>query len=211
MHELLIGFLIVALVAIQIYVFSITLEKIKNFKNILPSQENFKTVKVFIKESDIESISLNHIFKNLKDYRQGKQLVDIDNKTSNIDNNSEIEKKEPQLINQYSNVVFEAKSSKKSVEINDVFVLAFIINIDSDNFEPPSFNDFLVVSGPIQNVSEKIVNGKTIYSKKYTYRMYPTKEGLLVIKPASIKINGEIYKTKPITINVLKPDNKFPF
>ena len=65
MHELLIGFLIVAIVAIQIYIFSLTLEKIKIFKNILPNQENFKTVKVYLKESEIESISLVNIYKNL--------------------------------------------------------------------------------------------------------------------------------------------------
>ena len=65
MHELLIGFLIVAIVAIQIYIFFITLEKIKIFKNILPNQENFKTVKVYLKESEIESISLVNIYKNL--------------------------------------------------------------------------------------------------------------------------------------------------
>ncbi len=68
MHELLIGLLIVTIVAIQIFVFKITLEKIKFFKNILPSQENFKTVKVFIKESEIESVSLVNIFKNLSEF-----------------------------------------------------------------------------------------------------------------------------------------------
>lgn len=68
MHELLIGFLIVAIVAIQIYVFSITLEMIKNFKNILPSQDNFKTVKVYLKESEIETISLVSIYKNFPVY-----------------------------------------------------------------------------------------------------------------------------------------------
>lgn len=82
MHELLIGFLIVAIVAIQIYVFSITLEKIKIFKNILPSQENFKTLKVYIKESDIETISLIDIFKNLEKYTNKKlesfEIPDLD-------------------------------------------------------------------------------------------------------------------------------------
>lgn len=85
MHELLIGFLIVAIVAIQIYVFYITLEKIKIFKDILPSQENFKTVKVYIKESEIETISLIDIFKNLHNY------CDKDRKKNDTNQNSIIE------------------------------------------------------------------------------------------------------------------------
>jgi hypothetical protein len=89
MHELLIGFLIVAIVAIQIYIFSITLEKIKIFKNILPNKENFKTVKVYLKESEIESISLVNIYKNLPEYSNKDRNKNNKNNDSNFE---EVEK-----------------------------------------------------------------------------------------------------------------------
>lgn len=77
-HELLIGILIVAIVAIQIYVFITTLDKIKFFKNILPNQGSFKTVKVFIKESEIETVSLVHIFKNIEKYKDIEEEKPVD-------------------------------------------------------------------------------------------------------------------------------------
>jgi hypothetical protein len=73
MHNLIIWFLIIIIVAVQAYVFKITLDKIKIYKNILPDQDNFKTVKVLIKESEIETISLVSIFKNLKNYSQNRE------------------------------------------------------------------------------------------------------------------------------------------
>lgn len=73
MHNLIIWFLIIVIVAVQAYVFKMTLDKIKIYKNILPDQENFKTVKVLIKESEIESISLISIFKNLNNYSQNRE------------------------------------------------------------------------------------------------------------------------------------------
>ncbi len=102
MHEFLIGVLIVAIVAIQTFVFIITLDKIKIFKKILPNQENFKTVKVFIKEEDIETVSLEDIFKNLGAYTKNQEIVEapeFDYKTSN--HNEELT--ETMLIEEDSN------------------------------------------------------------------------------------------------------------
>jgi len=220
MHELLIGILIIAIVAIQIYVFSITLEKIKIFKNILPSQENFKIVKVFIKESDIETVRLVDIFRDLKKYsdinQDGNLEIHSKNSTIQIKNDGESENvlvlnKDSELTNQSPKIEFIAKSSKKTLNINDIFVVAFIIDIDTDNFTPPLFEGFQIVSGPVENVSEKLIDDVIIYKKKYIYKLYSSKQGLLVIKPASVIFNGLNYKTKSIDINVLKPDNNLLF
>lgn len=70
MHNLIIWGLIVIIVVVQAYVFKMTLNKIKIYKNILPNQDNFTIVKVFLKESEIETISLVSIFKNLENYSQ---------------------------------------------------------------------------------------------------------------------------------------------
>lgn len=90
MHELLIGILIVTIVAIQIYVFITTLDKIKFFKNILPNQGNFKTVKVFIKENEIETVSLVHIFKNIEKYKDIEEEKTIEKEFINQNSHKQI-------------------------------------------------------------------------------------------------------------------------
>lgn len=99
-------------------------------------------------------------------------------------------------------VKFEAKVSKKKLGVNERLRIDFEMNQDGDNFVPPSFNDFTVVGGPNTSVSNSWVNGKRSYSKTYSYFLAPKKRGTFTIKQATIEIDGEIYKTFPVTINV---------
>ena len=46
-------------------------------------------------------------------------------------------------------VTFEAKVSKKKLGVNERLRIDFEMNEDGDNFNPPSFQDFTVVAGPI--------------------------------------------------------------
>ena len=68
MHEILIVIVIIAIVALQIWVAFDTFKKINLFKMIIPSESNFETVKVFIPESQIKNIKVDHILSNLKSY-----------------------------------------------------------------------------------------------------------------------------------------------
>lgn len=99
-------------------------------------------------------------------------------------------------------VKFEAKVSKKKLGINERLRIDFEMNKDGDNFVPPNFKDFTVVGGPNTSVSNSWVNGKRTYSKTYSYFLAPKKRGTFTIKQATIEIEGEIYKTFPVTINV---------
>ena len=99
-------------------------------------------------------------------------------------------------------VKFEAKVSKKSLGINERLRIDFEMNKDGDNFVPPSFEDFDVVMGPNTSVSNYSGNGKRVYSKTYSYFLAPKKRGKFTIKQATIEIDGETYKTFPITVNV---------
>jgi len=99
-------------------------------------------------------------------------------------------------------VKFEAKVSKKKLGVNERLRIDFEMNKDGDNFVPPSFADFDVVGGPNTSMSNYSRNGKRSYSKTYSYFLAPKKRGKFTIKQATIEIDGEIYKTFPITINV---------
>ena len=99
-------------------------------------------------------------------------------------------------------IVFEAKPSKTSLGLNERLRIDFTMNADGDNFQPPVFDGFKVISGPFQQVSQVWENGKMSFSKSFTYIIMPERQGRITIKQASVEIKGQIYKTSPVTINV---------
>ncbi len=99
-------------------------------------------------------------------------------------------------------VKFEAKVSKKKLGVNERLRVDFEMNKDGDNFTPPSFLGFTVVGGPNQSISNSWVNGKRSYSKTFSYFLEPKGRGKFTIKQATIEIDGQIYKTLPIQVEV---------
>ncbi|WP_179009258.1 BatD family protein [Winogradskyella forsetii] len=105
-------------------------------------------------------------------------------------------------------IKFEAKVSKKKLGVNERLRIDFEMNQDGDNFVPPSFEDFDVVGGPNTSVSNYSRNGKRSFNKTYSYFLAPKQRGKFTIKQATIEIDGETYKTFPITIEVTAAVNK---
>jgi hypothetical protein len=99
-------------------------------------------------------------------------------------------------------VTFEATVSKNELGINERLRVEFTMNKDGDNFKPPSFNGFRVVAGPSQSVSNMFINGQRSFSKSYTYLLTPLKKGAVAIGQAAIEIDGDVYKTSPVNIQV---------
>ncbi|WP_298893935.1 BatD family protein [uncultured Psychroserpens sp.] len=99
-------------------------------------------------------------------------------------------------------VKFEAKLSKQKLGVNERLRIDFVMNKDGDNFNPPDFANFNVVGGPNTSVSNSWLNGQHSYNKTYSYFLAPTKKGKLKINEASIEIEGVVYKTKAVTVNV---------
>ncbi len=99
-------------------------------------------------------------------------------------------------------VTFEAKVSKRRLGLNERLRVDFEMNENGDNFNPPSFSNFKVVSGPQQAVSRSWVNGVQSFSKTYTYFLTPKMKGKVTIGQAIVTIGGEIYKTTPLEIEV---------
>ena len=83
-------------------------------------------------------------------------------------------------------VSFDAKVSKKRLGLNERLRIDFIMNENGDNFIPPDFANFLVVSGPQQSVNRSWVNGVSSFSKTYTYFLTPNSKGTLRIGQAQI-------------------------
>lgn len=98
-------------------------------------------------------------------------------------------------------VTFEAKVSKKKLGINERLRIDFVMNEDGDNFEPPNFEYFTVI-GPNQSISNSWLNGVKTFSKTYSYFLIPKKKGKFTINQAKIEIDGDIYKTLPIRVEI---------
>ena len=102
----------------------------------------------------------------------------------------------------HGQITFDAKVSKKRLGLNERLRIDFVMNENGDNFVPPVFTNFTVVSGPQQSVNRSWVNGVSSFSKTYTYFLTPKLKGIVGIGQAEITIQGEVYKTSPIEIQV---------
>ena len=102
----------------------------------------------------------------------------------------------------WGQINFEVSVSKKQLGLNERLRVDFKIDKPGDNFRPPKFSSFRVISGPMQSVSNVFVNGKRTYSMTYTYFLTPLQQGVYDIEQAQIEYEKNTYKTTPVTINV---------
>lgn len=102
-------------------------------------------------------------------------------------------------------VEFKTTVSKSKLGVNQSFRIIFSINKQgADNFTPPSFKNFRIVSGPSQSVNQYWINGKVSFSQSYTYIIQPKSIGTYTIPSAIIQFNGKPLKSNAVKINVLK-------
>jgi hypothetical protein len=105
----------------------------------------------------------------------------------------------------FAQIQFEAKVNKQSLALNEKLRIDFTVNGDGDDFVPPSFEGFRVFAGPYQSVKIDYVNGRGTFNKAYSFFLIPLKRGKITIKPATIDVNGKIYKSAPVTISITEP------
>ena len=96
--------------------------------------------------------------------------------------------------------------SNNKLGLNQRLRIEYSINKQgADNFKAPDFQDFQVIQGPSQSVSQSWINGKVSFTQSYTYILKPKRRGELIIKPASISINGGTIDSKMMKIIVTEP------
>lgn len=103
---------------------------------------------------------------------------------------------------------FSVKVSTDSVLLGNYFQVTFTLeNAQGDQFEPPAFDAFEVVSGPNVSSSFSMVNGKVTQSLSYSYYLEPRDIGNYYILPAAIQADGKVLETQPLEILVVpNPD-----
>ncbi|MGB5529416.1 MAG: BatD family protein, partial [Ignavibacteriaceae bacterium] len=107
---------------------------------------------------------------------------------------------------------FTASVNETTVADNERFQVSFTFSGSSINnltkFSPPSFENFMVLSGPNQSTSIQIINGAQSASLTYSFVIQPKSVGMYSIGSASIEQDGTTYQSKPIKISVVKGKDK---
>ncbi len=106
----------------------------------------------------------------------------------------------------WAQVTFQATASQ-SCELGGTWRVVFKVNdSDATDFTPPSFENFDVMSGPSSSVysNYQMINGKftSESSLAITYLLSPNVEGELTLGEATVKVDGKVYKSKPIKVKV---------
>ena len=92
-------------------------------------------------------------------------------------------------------------NAPKAVENGQRFEITFTIsgNGNISDFNPPKITDFQYFGSGQES---SFINGSV--SVKYIYYYMAVNEGTFTIEPASVKIKNKVYKSDPITVEVVK-------
>lgn len=84
-----------------------------------------------------------------------------------------------------------------SIPPNTTFQVTFVLeNEKGTGFDAPEWNNFELVSGPMQSSSFSMINGVTSQTMSYSYYLTTDKEGTFTINPATIYVEGKALKTE---------------
>jgi len=105
----------------------------------------------------------------------------------------------------FAQVKFSVVCPEKKIGKNDLLQIQFKVDNASnvDNITPPSFDNFIIVSGPNQQRSMTSINGKVSQSVSIGFSLRPTSTGKFTIGSATAIADGNTLKTSPITIEVV--------
>ena len=103
---------------------------------------------------------------------------------------------------------FSVNVSSDSVLLGNYLRVTFLLkNANAQQFDPPTFEDFDVVSGPNTSSSMSVVNGVVSQSVSYSYYVQPRDIGNYYITAASVLVGDKTLETAPVEILVLpNPD-----
>ncbi len=109
---------------------------------------------------------------------------------------------------QAQDATFVASVDPSTVAAGEQFSVVFMFSgsemPDSKEFQPPSFDPFVVLSGPNPSTSVQIVNGRMSSTVSYTYYLYVRSPGTYTIGSATLKHRGQVLRTTPLQVQVVQ-------
>lgn len=99
-------------------------------------------------------------------------------------------------------------SAPNVVSAGEQFRLSFSLNESGSDLRLPDLSGFEVLMGPStsQSTSIQIINGKTTQevSFSYIFILRAKEEGTYTVRPASIQVDGKVYESNELKIQVVK-------
>jgi hypothetical protein len=127
MHDYIIGALILIIIIVQFTVAIATSKKIALFKTIVPDINSFETVKVFIREDQIKTITVEEILNNINRFSSATSFLDtgiqeeiVEEKNPNLQNilqDIKNKKNDDALTNKYE---FDSDLFAETIDIDDI-------------------------------------------------------------------------------------------
>ncbi len=92
-----------------------------------------------------------------------------------------------------------------TVPLGERFEISFVLkNGQGDEFSPPDFIGFKIISGPNMSSSFSFMNGKSSQEVSYNYILEAEKTGTRAIEPAKISTDGKTLKSEMKKIAVVE-------
>ena len=99
-------------------------------------------------------------------------------------------------------------SAPRLVGVGETFRVTFAVNANIENFTPPEFSGLTVIAGPSQSTSTnmQVINNKVTQSMtiSFVYVVQAAQEGKASIGAAKVTVEGKVYQTNPVSIDVVK-------
>ena len=112
------------------------------------------------------------------------------------------------VINVFAQDVKFTATAPRVVEVGENFRLTYSLNQKGKNIEIGSLAGFQLLMGPSvsNSYSTQYINGKVSKKREqsYSYVLLAEKEGKFTIQPAHIKVDGKVYASNIINIEVVK-------
>jgi len=108
-------------------------------------------------------------------------------------------------------ISFEATVDATKVPMGTAAQLTLTVHgtQDLDKVDLPALDGFEArYVGPSTQVS--VINGSYSTAKAFTYMLLPLKEGTFTIPPLEVQIKGQVYRTQPITLQVMPATAQAP-
>ncbi|MBN1199255.1 MAG: protein BatD [Bacteroidales bacterium] len=95
---------------------------------------------------------------------------------------------------------------KPVVAVGETFNLTYTVNAQGENFRGPRIPGFTLLTGPNTSTTSSIrsINGRTSMTITYTYSyiLQATREGTFTVPAASVTVDGKVYQSNTLSIEV---------
>ncbi|MFT4566304.1 MAG: hypothetical protein ACI9FN_001259 [Saprospiraceae bacterium] len=100
-------------------------------------------------------------------------------------------------------VSFNCVVSADTILQGNILKVKFEVKNTQGQFEPPSFDEWDLVSGPNTSSQFSMINGHVTQSSSYEYILQAPEEGVLLINSATLNDGEEMLSTEPFIVTIL--------